>query len=107
MFLLVEPFQFKLPSALLPPVAHKQSSTPANITISPPSFVSGPTPDPPGTMRVGLLRFGSTNVRSDVGSGTASLPAGETQLEINLSVERPVAFMAGTYTYAVTLSVTP
>lgn len=84
-----------------------QSSTPATITVSPPRFVSGPTPDPAGTIGIGFLKFGSTNVRSDVGSGTASLPTGETQLEVNLHVERPGVFMPGNYTYVVTLSVTP
>lgn len=93
--------------SLTPATLSVQSTTPATITVSPPRFVSGATPDPAGTIGIGFLKFGSTNVRSDVGSGTATLPAGETQLEINLSVKRPGVFMPGNYTYVVTVSVTP
>lgn len=84
-----------------------QLSTPASITVSPPRLVSGPTSDPTGTKHVGFLKFGSTNVSSDVGGGSTSLPTGNTNLEVGLLVERPGAFTPGTYTYAVTLTITP
>lgn len=84
-----------------------ESNTPAIIKVSPPRFVSGPTPDPSGTIGVGFLKFGSTNVRSDVGSGTASIPIGATQLEISFRVQRPSGFMPGKYTYAVPVTITP
>lgn len=84
-----------------------QSSTPATITVSPPQFVSGPTNDPPGTTYIGFLNFGSTSVRSDVGGGIAALPAGSTDLEVSMLVERPDSFPPGTYTYAVILTITP
>ncbi|AFZ22723.1 hypothetical protein Cylst_0366 [Cylindrospermum stagnale PCC 7417] len=83
------------------------SSTPTTITVSPPRFVSGPTSDPPGTTYIGFLTFGSTSVRSDVGGGSAALPTGSTNLQVNMLVERPDSFTPGTYTYAVTLTITP
>ena len=83
------------------------SSSPATITVSPPALVSGPTPDPPGTIHIGFLRFGSTELRSDVGGGTAPLPSGETNLDVDMLVERPEPFAPGTYLYEVTLTITP
>ncbi len=84
-----------------------QSNNPATITVSPPYLVSGPSNDPQGTNHIGFLKFGSTNLRSDVGGGSGSLPAGNLDLEVDVLVERPEVFIAGTYTYAVTLTVTP
>ncbi|MHC0063209.1 hypothetical protein ACWATR_09805 [Nostoc sp. UIC 10890] len=84
-----------------------QNSTSATVTVSPPRLVSGPSADPSGTTHIGFLKFGSTNVRSDVGGGSATLPAGNTNLEVNLLVERPVGFTPGIYTYVVTLTIAP
>jgi hypothetical protein len=84
-----------------------QTSTPATITVSPPRFVSGPTPDPTGTTYVGFLKFGSTSVSSNVNGGSAALPQGNHDLEIGMLVERPQAFTPGTYTYVVNLTLTP
>ncbi|MFW9259022.1 hypothetical protein [Nostoc sp. CALU 546] len=84
-----------------------QNSTSATVTVSPPRLVSGPSADPSGTTHIGFLKFGSTNVRSDVGGGSATLPAGNTNLEVNLLVERPVAFTPGIYSYVVTLTIAP
>ena len=84
-----------------------QSSTPATITVSPPRFISGPTSDPAGTTYIGFLKFGSTTVRSDVGGGSAALPAGNSDLEVSMLVGRPDSFTPGTYIYAITLTITP
>jgi hypothetical protein len=84
-----------------------QTSTSATISISPPRFVSGPSADPSGTTHIGFLKFGSTNLRSDVGGGSATLSAGNTNLEVDLLVERPIAFTPGIYTYVVTLTIAP
>ncbi|MBG1265284.1 hypothetical protein [Nostoc sp. WHI] len=84
-----------------------QSNTSATISVSPPRFVSGPSADPSGTTYIGFLKFGSTNLRSDVNGGSATLPAGNTNLEVDLLVERPVAFTPGIYTYVVTLTIAP
>lgn len=84
-----------------------QSSTAATITVSPPRLVSGPTPDPVGTSHVAFLEFGATSARSDVGGGAAALPAGNTNVQVDMLVERPEAFPPGDYNYVVTLTVTP
>ncbi|MEJ1933133.1 hypothetical protein WDZ92_23265 [Nostoc sp. NIES-2111] len=90
-----------------PAILSVQTSTPATITVSPPRLVSGSSPDPSGTKYVGFLKFGSTSVSSDVGGGSTVLPQGNNSLEIGMLVERPEAFAPGTYTYIVTLTVTP
>ena len=84
-----------------------QANEGGTIIISEPFLTSGPTPDPPGTERVGVLRFGATEVRSNVGGGAAVLPPGDTDLEVELYVERPDPFPAGTYKYVVNLTITP
>ncbi|RCJ28300.1 hypothetical protein A6S26_12270 [Nostoc sp. ATCC 43529] len=90
-----------------PAIMGVQSSTSATITVSPPKLVSGPSVDPSGTTHIGFLKFGSTSLRSDVGGGSGILPPGNTNLEVGLLVERPVAFTPGTYTYVVTLTIAP
>ncbi|MGC1248679.1 MAG: hypothetical protein WA865_20905 [Spirulinaceae cyanobacterium] len=84
-----------------------QANEGASIIISEPFLTSGPNPDPPGTERVGVLRFGTVEVRSDLGGGVAPLPSGETELEVELYVKRPEPFPAGTYNYVVNLTITP
>ncbi|HYX15456.1 MAG TPA: hypothetical protein VE944_14025 [Nostoc sp.] len=81
-------------------------NTVANITVLPLSLVFGASNDPNGTKRLAIVNFGSTSLRSDVSNNTATLAPGETNLEVRLRVERPVAFIAGTYNYAVNLNVT-
>lgn len=83
-----------------------QTTTPATITVSPPRLVSGPSQDPSGTKRVAFLEFGSTKVNSN-NNGNARLPAGKNDLKVNLSVQRPGAYKPGTYTYVVTLTISP
>jgi len=84
-----------------------QSSTSATISVSAPRLVSGTSVDPSETTHIGFLKFGSTSLRSDVSGGSGILPPGNTNLEVGLLVERPVAFTPGTYTYVVTLTIAP
>lgn len=93
--------------SVTPAIVNVQSSTSATITVSPPRFISGSTPDPAGTKHTAFVRFGYTNFRSDVGGGSATLPPGNTSLEISMLVERPETYTPGSYVYAVTLTVTP
>ncbi len=81
-------------------------NTTAQITVLSPNLVSAPSEDPGGTKRIGFLKFGSNDLRSDRNNATATLPTGNTNLEAGLRVERPVSFTPGTYNYAVNLSVT-
>jgi hypothetical protein len=91
----------------IPATVTVQTATNATITVSAPMLVSGASEDPPGTLKIGYVRFGSTTARSDIGGGSALLPAGTNNLEVSMFVERPTAFLAGTYTYTVTLTITP
>ncbi|TAE60441.1 MAG: hypothetical protein EAZ87_05940 [Nostocales cyanobacterium] len=92
---------------LTPAVVNVQTSTNATITVSPPVLVSGASEDPPGTIKIGYVSFGGNTYSSDIGGGSAPLPAGTNDLQVSMLVERPTAFPAGTYTYTVTLTVTP
>ncbi|WP_254921320.1 hypothetical protein [Nodularia sp. NIES-3585] len=98
------PTQFEPQS---PATVTVETSTNATITVSAPVLVSGASEDPPGTIKIGYVRFSSTTASSDVGGGNASLPAGTNDLEVSMLVERPTAFLAGDYTYTVTLTITP
>lgn len=82
------------------------SGTTAEITVLSPSFASGASPDPGGTQKKGLLEFGGNKLRSDEANNKATLPTGDTNLEVGLLVERPVSFTPGIYNYVVNLSVT-
>lgn len=82
------------------------ANTNAQITVLSPLLVSAPSDDPSGTKKVGFLKFGSNDLRSDGNNATANLLPGDTNLEVGLQVERPVSFTPGTYNYAVNLSVT-
>ncbi|MGD1910456.1 MAG: hypothetical protein ACFB2X_06280 [Rivularia sp. (in: cyanobacteria)] len=84
-----------------------QTTSDATITVSAPRLVSGPNQDPVGTKRTAFLKFGSTSVSSNTNGGSAKLPAGKTDVEVNLLVERPQAFQRGKYTYVVNLTLTP
>lgn len=84
-----------------------QSNTSATLTVSPPSLISGSTPDPDGTTHVTFVKVGTQQVTADTGDVTVSLPVGISDLEVDMRVERPVPFPAGTYNYAVTLTVIP
>ncbi|MBV6627340.1 MAG: hypothetical protein KI793_31105 [Rivularia sp. (in: Bacteria)] len=80
--------------------------TTAQITVLSPSFANGASQDPQGTQKIGFLEFGSNKLRSDGNNNTATLPTGDTNLEVGLRVERPIAFTPGNYNYSVNLSVT-
>ncbi|MEL6165969.1 MAG: hypothetical protein AAFR37_20220 [Cyanobacteria bacterium J06628_3] len=80
--------------------------TTAQISVLSPSFENGASPDPSGTQKIGFLEFGGNQLRSDGNNNTATLPTGDTNLEVGLRVERPVSFTPGTYNYLVNLSVT-
>lgn len=87
-----------------------KSNAPAIMTVSSPYLLSGPTPDPAGTKHVTSLSFGSTsatNATSGQADIAVAIPAGITEVEIEMFVERPVPYPAGTYNYGVTMTVTP
>ncbi|HBB36036.1 MAG TPA: hypothetical protein DDZ80_32605 [Cyanobacteria bacterium UBA8803] len=101
------PGSFDTLESQTPVTIRVQSDRPVTLLVSPPHLVSGPTPDPDGTILAGVVSFGSTRVSSDFGNSLVSIPPGSTDLEIDLRVKRPTPFMVGTYNYAVTLTVMP
>lgn len=90
-----------------PATVNLNSNTPATLTISPPRLISGSTPDPDGTTYVTFVSVGTQQVTADTVDVTVNLPVGISDLEVDMRVERPVPFPAGTYNYAVTLTVIP
>jgi hypothetical protein len=84
-----------------------QTSKSSQINISPPQLVSGPTPESVGTKSTVSLKLGSNVISSDVGYANAILPAGETNLQVDISVKRPKTFTPGTYNYVVMLTSLP
>lgn len=91
----------------IPATVTVETNATTTISVSPPELVSGPTVDPPGTTYVGSITFGSTTIRSDMGNGQGTIPIGNTSLQVNMEVTRPVAYLAGTYNYVVKLTIIP
>jgi hypothetical protein len=91
----------------IPATVTVETNAATTIYVSPPELVSGSTVDPPGTTYIGSITFGSTTIRSDVGGGQGNIPIGNTTLQVNMEVKRPVAYLAGTYNYVVRLTVIP
>lgn len=79
----------------------------ASVQISSPTFVSGSTSDPLGTTRTATANIDGTIITSDNPSVLASLSIGSTTVLVDMQVERPTSFPAGTYQYAVSLTVIP
>ena len=76
------------------------------FTITEPLQTSGP-PDPFGTNRTSEVSVGAIQtIQNSDGPTSIFLPAGTTELAVNMRAIRPVEFFGGTYTYNVTLSVT-
>lgn len=90
---------------VIPTKISVQTSTPTSLSVSSPQFISGSNPDPRGTKYTTALRIGSTTL-NNIDNQSASLPVGQTNLIINTSIERPEAFMPGTYTYSTVLTLT-
>lgn len=79
----------------------------AQLTVLPPTFTSGASTDPNGTVKVGTAVIASTNLNSNIpDSSTTNLPVGDTDVQVGVQVQRPVAFASGTYQYSVNLIVT-
>ncbi len=90
-----------------PATLRVQSGTPVNVTVSPPQLVSGASPDPANTARVGILKAGTVEVSSNAGGGSVPLPLGQTDLVVDMEIQRPGNFQPGTYAYSILLTVVP
>lgn len=82
-------------------------STPnTTIQLLAPVFLSGPNTDPGGTSRTATADVGGTSLTSG-GSDTTTLGIGETLVQVDMQVDRPSRYPAGTYQYTVDLIITP
>ncbi|PAX52559.1 hypothetical protein [Brunnivagina elsteri] len=78
------------------------STRSSDIIVSPPQFVSGSHPEPQGTTRSSLLKLGR-----DTKSTNATIPPGETDLQLQTLIKAPQNFPPGTYNYTTTLTIVP
>lgn len=75
----------------------------ATVQVTEPTFISGSTNDPAGTIRVATLTFNSISINS--GDAAVSIPVGVTNLSVSMAVDRPEIYPPGTYIYQVTITV--
>jgi hypothetical protein len=78
------------------------STRSSNIIVSPPQFVSGSHPEPQGTTHSSLLKLGGGTK-----STNATIPPGETDLQLQTLIKAPQNFPSGTYNYTTTLTIVP
>jgi hypothetical protein len=81
------------------------STRSSNIIVSPPQFVSGSHPEPQGTTHSSLLKLATDTNHID--STNATIPPGETDLQLQTLVKAPQNFPPGTYNYTTTLTIVP
>lgn len=82
-----------------------EPNTSATIQVLSPNFISGTSADPSGTIRTASLSFRGKTIDNNT-SGGGILPAGNTQVKVNMKIQRPVWFREGDYQYQVPLTVT-
>ncbi|NJL61546.1 MAG: hypothetical protein HC903_06610 [Methylacidiphilales bacterium] len=80
------------------------STRSTDIIISPPQFVSGSHPEPKGTTHSSLLKLGAG---TNIDSTNATIPPGETDLQLQTLIKAPQNFPPGTYNYTTTLTIVP
>ena len=101
----VSPYNPNRLETSLPAVVRIRTEQPIRIEVLPGRLRNGPDGDPSGTERVVMVRHGSHQVNSRSGDRTLQLPAGTTELEVVMQVDRPERFAPGSYTYALSISV--
>jgi hypothetical protein len=81
------------------------STRSSNIIVSPPQFVSGSHPEPQGTTHSSLLKLATDT--NTINSTNATIPPGETDLQLQTLIKAPQNFPSGTYNYTTTLTIVP
>jgi len=90
---------------VVPATVRVQADRPLRLEVLPAYLSYGPDRDPAGTQRTVTVRLGGRHVSSQGSDRTLEIPAGLTELEISIQVERPHQFTRGDYTYAFSLAV--
>lgn len=89
---------------VIPAIVRIETDHPVQVEILSAYLSNGPDRDPSGTEQIIIVRGGSQQINTQSGDRTLSIPAGVTDLEIIIQVERPRQFSHGNYDYRLNLS---
>jgi hypothetical protein len=89
---------------VVPAVVRIETDRPVQVEVLSAHLSDGPDRDPSGTEHVIIVRSGSQRVNTQSGDRTLTIPAGITDLEVTIQVERPRQFSYGNYQYRLTLA---
>lgn len=84
---------------VVPALIRIDTDEPIRINVTAPTLAHGPDSDPRGTERHIVIRQGGQRVRRTAGNRLVEIPAGTTDLEVSMQVERPQDFLPGRYIY--------
>lgn len=87
-----------------PAIVRVETDRPLQIEVLSAYLRDGPDRDPSGTEQVVIVHHGSDRISTRSGDRTLELPAGTTELEIIIQIERPEQFSHGDYTYLLNLA---
>lgn len=93
-------------NSVIPASLSVESSTSAQVNISSSQLVSVPSPKSLESNYTVALRLGTAEVRSDVNDGSITLPAGASNLELDLLTGKSAGVTSEADTYVVTVTVT-
>lgn len=89
----------RLLETVVPAFIRIDTDTPIRINITSPSLAHGPDSDPRGTERQIVIRQSGRRVSRTAGNRFLDIPAGTTDLEVSMEIERPQDFLPGHYIY--------
>ena len=88
-----------------PAIVRIQTDRPLQLEMLSAYLGNGPDRDPSGTERVVIVHQGSQRISTQSGDRTLDIPAGTTELEVIMQIERPEQFSRGDYTYLLNFAV--
>ncbi|MEM9215541.1 MAG: hypothetical protein AAGD25_14495 [Cyanobacteria bacterium P01_F01_bin.150] len=83
---------------VVPAFIRIETDEPIRINITSPFLSNGPDADPSGTDRHLVIRQRGRSLRQ-AGNRFFDIPAGTTDLEVSMEIERPQDFLPGRYVY--------
>lgn len=83
------------------------TDTPLQLRLEPPSLVSGASPEAADTRKRATVKFNGRLVASDDPDPQFWLPQGTSELVVEMAIERPSLFHAGSYLYQINLFTIP
>jgi hypothetical protein len=88
-----------------PAVVRVETDRPLQLEVLSAYLGNGPDRDPSGTERLVIVHHGSRRISTLSGNRTLDIPAGTTELEVIMQIERPEQFSRGNYTYLLNFAV--